>query len=97
MQLIHRRHFPVEHYVLIDENGELSPASLVALARSHAEKLAEAVTGDKNKFTLIHNGEGLARRARPHVHIVCAHSRFQKALIYFIIGLKNLWPSTAQS
>jgi len=93
MQLVHRRHFPVEHFVLIDEEEHLAPDALVALARRKAERLARAVTGDSRKFTLIHNGDGLARRMHPHVHIVCAHSRWQKALIYLLIGLKNLLPA----
>ncbi|HEY8023361.1 MAG TPA: hypothetical protein VIF60_02260 [Burkholderiaceae bacterium] len=92
MQLIHRRHFPVQHYVLVDEDLEFTPEALLAMARSQASHLAELTTGDASNFTLIHNGEGLARRAKPHVHIVCARSRFGKALVYLAIGLKNLFP-----
>jgi len=92
MQLIHRRHFPVDHYVLVDEIGNVAPHRLVAEARRRAGRLAAAATGDAQNFTLIHNGSGLARRAMPHVHIICAATRFQKALIYLLIGIKNLLP-----
>jgi hypothetical protein len=97
MQLILRRHFPVRHYVLIDEWSEFTPEALLAAARVHASRLAQAATGDAGNFTLIHNGDGLARRPKPHVHIVCASSRLQKALIYFLIGIKNLIPLPAGS
>lgn len=93
LRLVHRRHFPVDHYVLIDPDASLSPGRLIAHARLHAERLALHCTGDASCFTLIHNGAGLARRELPHVHIVCARSRFQKALVYLLIGLKNLLPS----
>ena len=95
MQLIHRRHFPVDHFVLVDEDGQCPPDMLMASARREAENIALRVTGDRNKFTLIHNGGSLARRAMPHVHIVCARSRLQKAFIYLLIGVKNLLPAGA--
>jgi hypothetical protein len=93
MQLIHRRHFPFDHFVLVDEDGDCPPETLIASARREAESIALRVTGDRNKFTLIHNGGALARCAMPHVHIVCARTRMQKALIYLLIGLKNLLPA----
>ena len=92
MQLIHRRHFPVDHYVLVDDAGTWPPHLLVAEAQRRAGPLAANATGDARNFTLIHNGPGLARRAMPHVHIFCAASRFEKALIYLVIGIKNLFP-----
>jgi hypothetical protein len=92
MQLIHRRHLPVDHYVLVDEAGTLPPQFRVAEARRCAGPLAASATGNAQNFTLIHNGAGLARRSVPHVHIICAASRFEKALIYLIIGIKNLLP-----
>jgi len=97
MQLILRRHFPVLHYVLIDECREFTPEALLATACVHASRLAQAATGDPGNFTLIHNGDGLARRPKPHVHIVCARSRLQKALIYILIGFKNLIPQQTGS
>lgn len=93
MRLIHRRHFPVDHFVLVDEEGGCAPETLMASARREAETIALRVTGDRNKFTLIHNGGALARCAMPHVHIVCARTRMQKAMIYLLIGLKNLLPA----
>lgn len=93
MQLIRRRHFPVDHYVLVDESGTVPAAQLVAEARCRAAVLAQRCTGDRDNFTLIHNGAGFARRALPHVHIICARSRRQKALIYLFMGLKNLLPA----
>lgn len=93
MQLIHRRHFPVDHFVLVDEEGQCPPETLMVSARREAESIALRVTGDRNRFTLIHNGGSLARCAMPHVHIVCARTRMQKALIYLLIGLKNLLPA----
>lgn len=92
LRLVHRRRFLVDHYVLIDPKASLSPARLMARARHHAERLALQCTGDASRFTLIHNGAGLARRDLPHVHIVCARSRLQKAFVYLLIGLKNLIP-----
>ena len=92
MLLIHRRHFPVDHYVLVDDLGTMPSHRLVAEARRQAEALAESATGDPLNFTLIHNGPGLARRSMPHVHIICAASRFQKAMIFLVIGIKNLFP-----
>ena len=93
MRLIHRRHFPVDHFVLVDEHGEYRPEALIAAARREAERLALRVTGDRSKFTLIHNGGALARYPQPHVHIVCARTRMQKALIYLLIGIRNLLPA----
>ena len=93
MRLIRRRRFPVDHFVLIDDESRASPERLVAEARKRAEALAEETTGRRDHFTLIHNGAGVARRAKPHVHIVCARSRWQKGLIYLLIGLKNLLPA----
>jgi hypothetical protein len=92
MQLIRRRRFPADHYVLVDEGRAMPAAQLVAEARRRAESLAQTCTGDRESFTLIHNGAGIARRALPHVHIICARSRRQKALIYLFMGLKNLLP-----
>lgn len=90
MQLFHRRSFPVDHFVLVDESGAVPPEQLMVEARRRAEGLAQRATGDARNFTLIHNGAGVARRERPHVHIVCARSRLHKALVYLLIGLKNL-------
>lgn len=92
MRLIHRRRFPVDHYVLVDEARSVPPGRLVAEARRRAERPAERATGDRDSFTLIHNGAGIARRASPHVHIICARTRRLKALLYLYIGLKNLLP-----
>jgi len=94
-RLVHRRHFPVDHYVLIDERGDMPAAALIAEARERAEPLAAAATGSRNRFTLIYNGPELARRAKPHVHIICARSRTQKALVYFYIALRNLYADLA--
>lgn len=91
LRLVHRRHFPVDHYVLIDERGDIPAGALIAEARERAETLAAASTGSRNRFTLIYNGSELARRAKPHVHIICARSRTQKALVYFYIALRNLY------
>ncbi|HUP91778.1 MAG TPA: hypothetical protein VM074_05980 [Solimonas sp.] len=93
MRLVHKRRFPVDHFILIDEFGAGAPEELIAEARRRAEPLALAATGSRDCFTLIHNGAGLARHESPHVHIVCARSRLQKALIYFFIGAKNLLPT----
>lgn len=90
MQLIHRRRFPVDHYVLVDPHGHAGPGRLMAEARRRAGELALRCTGDPRNFTLIQNGPGLARRDWPHVHIVCTPSRFRKGLIHVLIGLKNL-------
>jgi hypothetical protein len=90
MQLVHRRSFPVDHYVLIDPDGLLDPHTLIAEARRQAETLALRSTGDARNFTVIQNGSSLARREWPHVHIVCTRSRFQKGLIYLYIVFKNL-------
>lgn len=90
MQLVHRRSFPVDHYVLIDPEGLMEPHTLIAEARRQAEALALSSTGDARNFTLIQNGSRLARREWPHVHIVCTRTRFRKGLIYLIIGVKNL-------
>lgn len=90
MQLVHRRSFPVDHYVLIDPEGLAEPGSLIAEARRQAETLALRSTGDASNFTLIQNGTRLARRDWPHVHIVCTRTRFRKGLIYLLIGIKNL-------
>ena len=90
MQLVHRRSFPVDHYVLIDPDGLSDPHTLIAEARRQAETLALRSTGDARNFTVIQNGSRLARREWPHVHIVCTRSRFQKGLIHLYIGFKNL-------
>jgi len=92
MRLIHRRRFPVDHFVLVDESRMLSPERLLARARRYAGVLAAMSTGNAQCFTLIHNGAGIARYEDPHVHIICAQSRIQKGLIYLFIGLKNLVP-----
>jgi hypothetical protein len=91
MQLIHRRSFPVDHYVLVDNDGDSSPDRLIAEARRQAEGLALHSTGDAQSFTLIQNGSLLARRSWPHVHIICARSRFQKGMLYLVIGFKNVF------
>jgi hypothetical protein len=92
VRLIHRRHFPVDHYVLVDEAGTVTGEQLIAEARRRAEGLAERSTGDRHGFTLIHNGAGIARRADPHVHIICARSRRWKGLVLLVIAIKNLLP-----
>jgi hypothetical protein len=94
MRLVHQRHFPIDHYVLIDEGGDLEPGYLVAEAWHQALHLAAESTGASGNFTLIHNGSGIARRSKPHVHIVCTRTRFQKGLLYILIGIKNLLPLT---
>ncbi|MBD8527112.1 hypothetical protein [Pseudomarimonas arenosa] len=93
MQLVCRRRFPVVHYVLFDESGRASDRGLLKAARQQAERLALQVNGRADGFTLIYNGRMLARVAKPHVHIVLARSRWHKALIYLLIGLKNLLPT----
>lgn len=90
MQLVHRRSFPVDHYVLIDSDGLAEPHALIAEAHRQAQGLALRCTGDARNFTLIQNGPLLARREWPHVHIVCTRTRFRKGLIYLFIGFKNL-------
>jgi hypothetical protein len=91
MRLLQRRRFPVAHFVLIDDAARLAPERLVGIARRGAERLARRCGYGPQHFTLIHNGSGLARRALPHVHIVCARARWQKALVYLYIGFKNLF------
>lgn len=90
MILIHRRRFPLDHFVLVDAERALPPDQLVAEARRRATALADASTGDAHSFTLVHNGSGIARRDDPHVHIFCTRSRMQKGLLYLVMGLKNL-------
>lgn len=96
MRLILRRRFPVTHYVLVDAARRASPERLIVRARRCAGAIALRATGHAEQFTLIHNGAGLARRAAPHVHIVCARSRFEKALVYFLIGWKNVFADLAR-
>jgi hypothetical protein len=88
--LIHRRRFPVDHFVLVVDNGSVDPEVMMLIAHRRASDLALRTTGDRGNFTLIHNGSALARRPDAHVHIVCAGSRAQKAMMYLLIGLKNL-------
>jgi hypothetical protein len=90
MQLVHRRRFPVDHYVLFDPDGLSSPERLMLEACRQAGTLALRSTGDARNFTLIQNGPCMARRNWPHVHIVCTRTRFRKGLIYLYIGVKNL-------
>lgn len=90
MHLVHRRSFPVDHFVLIDPEGRVEPHALISEARRQAEILALRSTGDARNFTLIQNGPRLARRDWPHVHIFCTRTRFRKGLIYLYIGIKNL-------
>lgn len=90
LRLLHRRRFPVQHYVLVDTTRCTAPAVLLAIARRHAEAVSMRATGHPDRFTLIHNGGGIARRALPHVHIVCTGSRLHKGLMYVLLGLKNL-------
>jgi hypothetical protein len=90
LTLLHRRRFPVQHYVLVDLARSATPEALLAAARRHAEVVSLRLTGHADRFTLIHNGGGIARRALPHVHIVCTGSRWQKGLMYVLLGLKNL-------
>lgn len=92
MKLFHRRHFPLDHYVLVDDAHNVSPARLLAEARRRAEGLAQRSTGDRDGFTLIHNGGGVARRPDPHVHIFCTRSRRMKGVLLMVIALKNLLP-----
>ena len=92
MRLVQHRRFPVAHFVLIDERVSATTTEhLVSVAHRCAELLAARCNGDARHFTLIHNGSGLARCPDPHVHIVCARTRFQKGLIYLFIGLKNIF------
>ena len=90
MRLIRRRRFPVDHYVLVDDAGLGEAEDLLAHARRRAELLALQSTGNAQNFTLIHNGAGLARCPAAHVHIVCTRSCRGKALVYLMMGLKNL-------
>ncbi len=92
MRLIHRRRFPVQHFVLVAGPEDTEPGELLAQARACAEQLALTHAGGSQNFTLIHNGAGIARRPWPHVHIVCCRHRFGKALAYLLIGLRNLRP-----
>lgn len=97
MRLLHRRRYPIDHYVLIDDHGTLPADELVASARRQAEALARKSTGNAQGFTLIHNGAGIARRQTPHVHILCTRTRFQKGLLYLVIGIKNLFSMPARA
>lgn len=90
LRLVHRRRFPVDHYVLVDSDGQSPPERLIAEARRLAEALALRSTGDARNFTLIQNGSRLARRDWPHVHVACTRTRFRKGLIYLYIGFRNL-------
>ena len=90
MRLVHRRRFPLDHFVLIDDEHAMPPDQLVAEARRRAATLANGITGNAHAFTLVHNGSAIARRNDPHVHIFCTRSRVQKGLLYLVIGLKNL-------
>lgn len=92
MKLVHRRQFPVDHYVLVDDQRDVAPEALMVEARLRAEDLAERSTGNGSNFTLIHNGSGIARRVDPHVHIFCAGSRRMKGLILLTVAFKNLIP-----
>jgi len=88
MQLIHCRSFPVDHYVLVSAEGDTG--ALLSEARRQAAVLATASTGDARNYCLMLNGERLARRVVPHVHIICARSRLLKGLVYLYIGTKNV-------
>lgn len=90
LRLLHRRSFPVQHFVLVDSCSTTPPSALLATARRHAQAISLQTTGHPDRFTLIHNGGGIARRALPHVHIVCTASRWHKGLMYVLLGLKNL-------
>lgn len=45
MKLIHRRRFPLQHFVLVAEIGDGEPAELLAHARTCAERLARIHAG----------------------------------------------------
>lgn len=92
MRLFHRRRYPVDHYVLVDDAHDVAPETLIAEARRRAGRLAERSTGDARNFTLIHNGEGVARRSDPHVHIFCTRSRRMKGAMLLVVAIRNLLP-----
>jgi hypothetical protein len=91
LELHVRRLLPFCHCVLIDRSDRVPRSNLLKTAYTLAEQLSAWLYGESEHFILIHNGDRLARRRHKHVHILCVRRRWQKALIYFAIGLKNIW------
>lgn len=64
--------------------------ALMAFFLIEAQRLAQAAVGDPQAFMLIHSGQSARKRASWHLHVFVVRSRWQKAWVYLVLGVKNL-------
>lgn len=62
---------------------------LMAFFLMEAERLALDAVGDSQAFMLIHSGRSIRRRLSWHLHVFVVQHRWQKALVYGVLGIKN--------
>lgn len=72
------------------ENPESSASLLMTFFLSEAERLAAESVGDAQAFMLIHSGNSIRKRSNWHLHVFVVQHRWQKAWVYWVLGVKNI-------
>ncbi|MBO9685240.1 MAG: hypothetical protein J7598_01390 [Mitsuaria chitosanitabida] len=73
-----------------DEIGDAAKVDLMAFFLIEAQRLAQTAVGDPEAFMLIHSGRSARKRSSWHLHVFVVRTRWQKAWVYTILGVKNL-------
>ena len=73
-----------------DEFNTSNQPQLLCFAHKEAKRLSQQHTGSRENFMLALSGENIRRRTNWHIHIFIVQSRWQKAYVYHILGIKNL-------
>lgn len=92
--LISYRMLGLKHCYVIYYVGNKAHSSVIeplfAFSHNQAEKLSSSIVGDPQSFLLIHHGNLIRKRDGWHSHIFVVKNRWQKALVYLTLFVKNI-------
>ncbi len=73
----------------IEASGQGRQLELMSFFLTEAHHLAQEAVGDPQAFMLIHSGQSVRKRATWHLHVFVVRTRWQKAWVYTVLGVKN--------
>lgn len=85
-QVLHLKHC----FILCKQNTiHIPEAQLLDFTYLEAQRLSLHYTQHPNQFILVLSGQKIRRRENWHTHIFIVNNRYQKALVYQILAIKN--------
>ena len=80
----------IKHSFILCSEWQLENPELMAFFLSEAKRLSLEYAEKPDCYICFFSGQTQRKRANVHIHLHIIENRFQKAWIYFILGIKNI-------